>query len=92
MPLIKECPPTPNERPRSTPNSLDFNDDDKSFNKSAEAPSSAGKGAAPAQRSNNNDSSVATSSSEITLMEENISAYCEPFGTAVLPPVSQSKT
>ena len=31
------------------------------------------------------DSSVVTSNSEITLMEENISSYCEPFGKAVLP-------
>lgn len=37
---------------------------------------------------NNNDSSVPTSSSEITLIEENISAYCEPFGKALPPPES----
>lgn len=31
--------------------------------------------------------SVATSSSEMTLMEENISGYCEPFGKAVVPDI-----
>merc|ERR1712156_1029683 len=30
------------------------------------------------------DSSITTSGSEQTLLEENISGYCEPFGTAVL--------
>jgi hypothetical protein len=42
------------------------------------------------RRQNLNDSSAGDSSSEITLMEENISAYCEPFGTAVLPQVKPS--
>ena len=77
---FQECPPTPKERPRSTPNILEssFNN-----NNGPEAATGPGRGAAPLHH----DSSVATSSSEITLMEENISAYCEPFGTAVLPQV-----
>ena len=33
-----------------------------------------------------NSSSIATSSSEQTLLEENLSGYCEPFGKAVLVP------
>ena len=34
---------------------------------------------------NANDASVATSGSEATLIEENISGYCEPFGKALAP-------
>ena len=33
----------------------------------------------------NANGSIATSSSETTLLEENISGYCEPFGKAVMP-------
>ena len=38
-----------------------------------------------ASSGNHNNSSVVTSSSEMTLMEENISSYCEPFGKAEMP-------
>jgi hypothetical protein len=65
---------------------LDFNDEASFKNKNPETPSNPGNGTTPMH----NDSSVATSSSEITLMEENISAYCEPFGTAVLPQVYEA--
>ena len=30
--------------------------------------------------------SIATSGSEVTLMEESLGAYCEPFGKALMPP------
>lgn len=84
---VQECPPTPKERPRSTPNILDFSDAiiNGKFNTN-NSPQNSGKDSGPnSDLQNNNDSSVATSSSEITLIEENISGYCEPFGKAVLP-------
>jgi hypothetical protein len=74
---LHECPPTPKVQqarmhpslPKSTPNMLDLG-----RSTAAVAPVAAEE-----------QSSIATSSSETTLLEENISAYCEPFGTAVPP-------
>ena len=42
--------------------------------------------ATPPPADNSKQSSVANSSSEMTLMEESISSYCEPFGKALIPP------
>lgn len=79
---VQECPPTPKVQqarmapnlPKSTPNILNLN--------SAES-----SGGAPLKqyRAPNGGSEMANSSSEATLMEENISGYCEPFGKALKP-------
>ena len=72
---LAEGPPTPKKKPLILPAPP------------VEQPVSSGL---PPKKSDLQSQSVAsiattTSGSEVTLMEESISAYCEPFGKALLP-------
>ena len=72
---LAEGPPTPKKKPLILPAPP------------VEPPVSSGL---PPKKSDLQSQSVAsiattTSGSEVTLMEESISAYCEPFGKALLP-------
>lgn len=82
----ENAPPTPkNARNKSAPNVLEVNSNDNLLDLST-------LNGIDKETSRNGsrlhngiaDSSVTTSGSEQTLLEESISAYCEPFGKAVL--------
>ena len=89
----ENAPPTPQAtRNKSAPNMLDANSDDNLLDLGSPNGISNGDHSKDLiTNSKNNrrenqmaDSSITTSGSEQTLLEENISGYCEPFGTAVL--------
>jgi hypothetical protein len=89
----ENAPPTPkNTRNKSAPNVLEVNSDDDLLDLNTPNGILNGNRNRGRISENNNgrtdngvtDSSVTTSGSEQTLLEENMSAYCEPFGKAVL--------
>ena len=88
----ESAPPTPkNMRNKSAPNGLEVNSDGNLLDLSSPNGIMNDNVKKELNGENNhrsyngvNDSSVTTSGSEQTLMEENMSGYCEPFGTAVL--------
>ena len=87
----ENAPPTPQTtRNKSAPNTLDANSDDNLLDLGTPNGISNGEQGNILPMNNRNhkhpmaDSSITTSGSEQTLMEENISGYCEPFGTAIL--------
>ena len=71
---------SPKLRPHSTPNILDLNDDEASSNFTLVSPVP-GESNGPAEQEKSN------ANSELTLMEENLSGYCEPFGSALMTKV-----
>ena len=89
----ENAPPTPQTtRNKSAPNVLEVNSDDDLLDlNSPNGILNGNKNKGRISENNNGrsdngvtDSSVTTSGSEQTLMEENMSGYCEPFGKAIL--------
>ena len=87
---LQEFPTTTSTPVTSTASTKKGSEDSRGTNTPVSSNGDKNNSSVAAENSNKNYGREFSSSSEMTLMEESISSYCEPFGKALAPPLGVS--